>query len=124
MASSDESKPESKSITFLFETAHDYRIVAANGIWGGLTIRGDLLLDFIIDATTTPEQVENAIVGDTLGDEISRFPPEKSITRIRQVGVLLSLTQAESCAHFILEKVKLMRDASSKDLNAGGQTGN
>lgn len=67
-------------------------------------------MDFVVDATTTPEQISNDVSGGQLGKEISRFPPERTITRLRQVGVLMSLEHAESLAQFIMERVKQVRD--------------
>jgi hypothetical protein len=116
MATDDENakdKPD-KQLTFLFDTAEGYRVVAANGIWGGLTVRGDFQFDFIVDYTTPPDQVVNDISGGDLTVEQSRFPPDRTVTRMRQVGVLLSISNAESVARFILEKVKTVKEAAKK----------
>ncbi len=98
-----------KTVEFVFEDDPGYRVVAANAAWGGLTLRGDIVLDFVVDSTTAPQRVENLVGQDAIGDEVRRFPPERTTTRRRQVGVLLTIDNAESIAKFLLQKVATFR---------------
>lgn len=100
-----------ETIRFEFSKAPDYRVVAANGVWGGLTPRGELHLDFMLDSIGIPAAVVHSITAEGgLGPEITRQPP-KVVSRELQFGVLLSLGHAESIANWILDKV---REAKAK----------
>ena len=104
-------------VEFFFEYDKDYRIVAANGVWGGFTPRGDIRLDFFVEGQSVPESIQNKITEDgKLGAEIAGSrKPEKKIVRRLQIGVLLSQEEADSLANFIkgrlaeLETIKGMK---------------
>lgn len=105
-----------RKIEFAFKTHPDYRIVSANGVWGGITTRGDLKMDFLVEYRATPHKVTNVIGSDSkVGDEISREPEDIRegkpvvVTRELQCGVLLSIEHAETIANWMLEKVKLAK---------------
>ena len=94
-------------VKFVFSTAPGYRVVSANAAWGGLTPRGDLKVDFAIDSLRTPDVVVNSVTpGGGLGPEIERQPAERLVSRELQVGVILSIANAESIANWLLEKVR------------------
>jgi hypothetical protein len=94
-------------IEFVFELDSDYRLVPCNGIWGGLTSRGDFRIDFFVESQAIPERVTNAINEETqtLGKETRRNPP-KQIIRQMQVGVLMSADTAASLIGFLQERIE------------------
>lgn len=105
----DETKKTPTELQFFFEYDKDYRVVAANGVWIGNTTRGELSLDFFVERLGIPESISNAVTEDGhLGDEISR-QPEKRLVRRLQVGVLMSLEQAESMVNFLTKKIAVMK---------------
>lgn len=94
-------------VKFVFSTAPGYRVVAANAIWGGLTPRGELKMDFMIDSVLTPDSVTHSVTPEGgLGPELEREPSQRLLSRELQVGILLSVGHAENIAQWILEKVK------------------
>lgn len=96
-------KPE--EIEFFFEFDPTYRIVAANGVWGGITPRGDIQLDFFVERQGVPEIIKHEFTEQgTLGNITDRKPEPRFIRRL-QVGILLSPDKADSIANFIKEKV-------------------
>lgn len=98
-----------ETVRIEFSTAPDYRIVVANGVWGGLTPRGELKVDFILDSIKTPDSVVHSITPEGgLGPEIER-QRSSPVSRELQVGVLLSIGHAESIANWILDKVREAR---------------
>jgi len=100
-------------VKFVFVKSPDYRIVAVNGVWGGLTPQGQLKLDLFIDSVITPEFITHGIREDgRLGEEIQREPPGKIITRELQVGVLLPISVAETMVKWIVARVQEAKDAS------------
>ncbi|MEE8584157.1 MAG: hypothetical protein V3T83_04825 [Acidobacteriota bacterium] len=45
-----------RELDFFFEYDPAYRTVPANGVWGGMTPRGEFLMDFYVEALAVPEQ--------------------------------------------------------------------
>ena len=109
-------KPEqAKKVVFTFQKSEDYRVFPVNGVWGGVTPRGDLKLDFFVESHL-PDSVEHSVTPLGLGPEVQRKPGDRStthLTRDVQLGLLISLEHAESIANFILGKVKEARTAAS-----------
>lgn len=112
---------EDRQIKFLFEFDPGYRVVGANGIWAGITPRGDLRLDFFVESQRVPDEVAHLITKEgKLGPELRRSGASTGATVVRrmQVGVLLSLEQADSIADFIKTKIadfkKKAKDAGSE----------
>ena len=103
---------EDRQVKFRFEFDPGYRLIGANGIWGGVTPRGDLRLDFFVESQGIPDHVTHLITSDNrLGPELNRVQQDGIIRRI-QVGVLLSLDQADSIADFIKQKIADRRRSS------------
>jgi hypothetical protein len=100
---------EPKRIKFLFKKAADYRLLPANGAWGGITTRGDFLLEFFVEHNITPDYVMHEVTTEGgLGNEIERNPGITGdiilVTRELVGGVSLSIEQAKNIANFIQEK--------------------
>lgn len=105
----DETKNIPTEVRFFFEYDKDYRIIATNGVWGGTTPSGDIQIDFFVEKIGTPESILNKITEDgRLGDEINR-QPEKKIVRRLQMGILMSVENAEVLATFLRDKVSAMK---------------
>lgn len=101
-------------IEFFFEYDPEYRIVASNGVWGGMTPRGEFRLDFFVESIGIPDSVKNKIGQDgKLGKEISRNPEKKFVRRL-QVGVLLTQKHAESLSEFIQKRLKEFKKATEE----------
>lgn len=96
---------EDRTAKFLFTKANDYRVIAANGVWGGVTPRGDVKVDFFVESLSLPESVSHLVkADDKLGDELSRSPKDRPFVREIQVGVILSIHQAESIGRWLMSK--------------------
>lgn len=102
----DEPNKTPSEVQFFFEYDKDYRIVATNGVWGGITPRADIQLDFFVERLGVPESIVNKVTEEgRLGGEISREPPKRVVRRL-QVGVLMSLEDAELLEKFLTERIK------------------
>jgi hypothetical protein len=98
---------EDRQVKFVLTRAADYRIVAANGVWGGVTSRGDFRADFFVESVMTPESVSHLVNPDgKLGRELSRVPSERPYVRELQVGLVLTLEHAESIGRWLVDKVE------------------
>ena len=98
---------EDRQVKFFFEYDPAYRLVATNGAWLGITPRGDIRIDFFVESLGNPQEVVNLITPQgQLGPELSRTPPQqRRVERRLQVGILLTLDNAESIADFIKTQV-------------------
>ena len=61
MAEETKKPPTPREMKFVFEYDKDYRIVAANGVWGGVTPRGEINIDFFVERQRIPEWIKNEI---------------------------------------------------------------
>ena len=98
-----------------FERSPSYRVLTADGAWGGPTPRGHILVNFFVDIPISPLSVTHGVTEDgQLGPEVRRTPAvDDSTPRIAreiEVGVLLSPEDAEGVAHWLLEQVAILRD--------------
>jgi len=103
-----EKQDSRKDIEFAYEYDPGYRVVAANGVWGGATPRGDFRLDFFVESLAIPQRLRHEVLPDKLGDELSRTPDKGLITRRLQVGVLLSIHEVKSIADFLNQQLKVL----------------
>jgi hypothetical protein len=109
-----------RKITFRFEKDEDYRLIPVNGVWGGVTPRSDILVDFFHESLALPEVVAHAVTpGGELGEEIRRSPTGE-IRRKVLVGMVLTAEQAESIGLWLLEKARQVRERTLK--NGGGDS--
>lgn len=103
-----------ETVRIEFERSPSYRLIAADGAWGGPTPRGRILVNFFVDVPTSPLSVTHGLSDDgQLGPEVDRSPalPETSprVSREFEVGVLLSPEDAEGVGRWLLEQVELLR---------------
>lgn len=94
-----------KEITFRFEKDPEYRVVTANGAWGGITPRGDMKFDLFFEHIDLPEEINYMATPDGLGPETSRNPTPAPITREVLIGVVMTPENAENLGRWLLEKV-------------------
>ena len=108
MADSETGQP--KRIEFVFRQDANYKLYAANGVWGGVTTRSDFRMDFFVEHQKNPDGISFDIIGSELTNE-KRTPPSSEPTHLRtvQFGVLMSIDQAESMAAFITQQIASFR---------------
>jgi hypothetical protein len=103
-----------QEVEFFFEYDSNYRIIAANGGWVGVTTRGDLRIDFVVEGQAIPKSIKNKFTPtEGMGEEIGRDPPAR-FSRTMQIGVLMSLDNAEVLADFIKVKIAEARKLMGK----------
>lgn len=99
-----------KELKFVYKRSPEYRTVAANGVHGGITGRGDFRFDLFVEYSQLPETVTHSITPDGVGPETGRDPGSPAIVRETQVGVVMQLEQARNFAHWILERIRIMEE--------------
>lgn len=107
-------------LRFVFTRALDYKIIPANGVWGGVTPRGDFRMEFFIEHTTDPKEITQKINPDgRLGEIIQRKGDGETLTREITGAVLMTVEQAENIANWIKERIKVVRKDTKKNEGAG-----
>lgn len=106
MARGDLQKVAEKTVAFKYIKDERYQEVFVNGVFGGISPRGDLRFDLFQEYVDTPEKVIHKLSeGITLGDEVERIPTPERIVRVKRVGITMTTDSAESVARWILSKV-------------------
>ena len=105
---------DDNTVRIEFDKAADFRLIAADGAWGGPTPRGRIMVNFFVDVPVSPYSVTHELSPDgQLGPEVDRSPSHDEgtprVAREVQVGILLSPEDAEGIAHWLLEQVELLR---------------
>ncbi|NNM67993.1 MAG: hypothetical protein HKM06_08295 [Spirochaetales bacterium] len=98
-----------KEITFQFKKDPGYRLVVANGAWGGLTPRGEVKFDLFFEHIDLPDEITYMSTPDGLGPETERAPFPAPIKRDTLVGIVMTVENAENFARWLLEKVQQYR---------------
>lgn len=97
-------------ITFRFEKDDDYRLIPVNGVWGGPTPRGDIMVNLFHESHVVPKEVTQTLRADgRLGQERERTPPPGTVQRTVLVGMILTAEQAESIGRWLQEKARQVR---------------
>ena len=108
-------------VSIEFERSSNYKIIPADGAWGGPTPRGHILVDFFVDVPATPLSVTHSLGDDgQLGPEVDRSPAPQGnrprVSREFEIGVLLSPDDAEGVARWLLDQVELLRGGFDHDI--------
>lgn len=108
---------KAKKIKFIYNKPQDYRIYPVNGVWGGVSGRGDLICNFFVEHHEVPKEEVLALKEDGSLEPIKEKPKEQvNVIRDLQVGILVNREQAISIANWILEKVKEFEKVTKEEL--------
>lgn len=104
------SKDKTKNkLKFKFVFDDGYNPVFANGVWGGMTSRGELNMNFFHERLPVPHSVVMEIgEGGVIGQELSRDPGPEDSVMIRYVttGVVLSYGDAKAIHQWMGDHLK------------------
>ena len=101
-------------ITFRFEKDENYRLIPVNGVWGGPTPRGDIMVDLFHESYARPEVVAHEVTpGGQIGKQVEHTPTIE-IRRKIFVGMVLTVEQAESIGRWLREKAREVREQTPK----------
>ena len=99
------------TIKFIHQFPDDYRIVPANGAWGGVSPRGDLLMHLFVEHSQVPREEIQIVKEDGSLAPLKKTTKEIEVMRTMQIGVVLNVEQAVSIAKWMLEKVEKYKSA-------------
>ena len=115
-------KKQPDEISIKWEYDKGYRLVPANGMWGGITPRGDLRIEFFVEAVPVPGSGETALLKDESGfyKERRKTPEQVTVVRKVQVGVMVPPQQVQSFMEWFkdkAQKVTVTSESSSKKVH-------
>lgn len=110
-----------KQLTFRYLKDPGYRLVPINGVWGGITPRGEIHMELFHESQAPPEVVVRSLTPKGgLGEEVDHQPP-REISRTILVGVMLTEESAESMANWLHARVRQLRERNEKKKKRGDQ---
>ena len=102
-------KKRPERISFDFVRSPFFRVVHANGAWGGITPHQELSITIFSERRSLPRKVTHQVTSEgEIGPEISRDAPD-SIQRECEVEVLMSMSEAVSLHQWIGTKIEEWR---------------
>ena len=114
-------KQDAGRVKISYPASNDYRIVYANGAYGGITPDGsEIKFDLFQEYSQPPEYEIRQIHGVRMGDPVAKQPATPEILRERVVGVVISLDKAEVIANWMLEKIEKFRKERDRILEQMG----
>ncbi|HJV64918.1 MAG TPA: hypothetical protein VJ550_04220 [Geomonas sp.] len=98
-------------MTFKYIFTYDYSPVYVNGAHGGVSPRGELVMNFYLERQPLPNAISHEITpAGTIGTETSVEPTDLGQSLVRQVinGVVVNLQTARELHYWLGEKIKEM----------------
>jgi hypothetical protein len=114
-------KPE---LTFKYIFDYGYNPVYVNGAHGGVSPRGELVMNFYLERMALPNSITHEInPNGTIGREVAAEPEDlgQSMVRFIKSGVVMNLQNAKELHHWLGERIKEMEALEKAKANA--QTG-
>jgi hypothetical protein len=103
-----QNKPELK-FKYIFD--YGYNPVYVNGAHGGVSPRGELVMNFYLERMALPESITHEInPNGTIGNEVSTEPEDlkNSLIRFIETGVVMNYQNAKELLLWLGERVKEM----------------
>lgn len=95
-----------QEITFHYIKSNHFRIVHADGAWGGITPRGLLQINLYSERQPIPKQTVYPLEGEKLGTELlDRRQSRDGPVREMEVGAMIDLNTARSLRNWLDEKI-------------------
>lgn len=116
------------TVKFVYPESDDYKIIYANGVYGGVTMQGEIMIDFFqerhVPVKMEIRSIEDGEIGKPTEREMDLPEPTDGLVFIRErkIGITLHPDQAESIANWILDKVNQARAAMERKGQESGSS--
>ena len=98
-------------MTFKYIFQYDYNPIYVNGAHGGISPRGELVMNFYLERQPLPNEIVHEITpAGTIGPETAVDPSDLTRSLVRQVinGVVVNYQTARELHYWLGEKLKEM----------------
>ena len=103
-----------KNIDFHYIKASGFRVVHADGVWGGPTPLGYITMSFFSERAPIPRKISFELESQgTLGQETSRDTKDGLVREV-DVEVVVDLRMAKNLMEWLNEKVQYLEDQDNK----------
>ena len=93
------------SVELHYIKSSNFRVVHCDGVWGGLTPRGNIAMNCFSERSAIPTKVEHKLTPDgSLGEEILR-ESKGGVVREIEIEVLLDMNMAKSVLAWLTDRV-------------------
>lgn len=100
---------DKKEIRFKYIFADDYSPIYVNGVWGGVTPKGEVNMNFFLERHPVPHSVYYEVGPDgTMGKESRRDPDESMFIRHVQTGVVMNYGDAKAIHKWLGEQLQIL----------------
>lgn len=107
MAEELEQKKPFPTARFNYRKSNNFRVIKAEGALGGITPRGEILMNIFNERLPVPDYDEFEILEDgNLGKRVSFSTDTEGIVREVEIALSMDVMAAASLANWLLDKVK------------------
>lgn len=108
---------QNKEVTIKMVKDSNYRVVYANGVYGGIGPSGELRFDLFQDFREFPEEEYYFLTEDGhLGDKKGQNPEVPDLVRLRKIGVIIPAEKIPDIVKWLNEKYKIWIETFGKKL--------
>ena len=101
-------------LTFHYQKSNHYRVIHADGAWGGLTPKLGVFLSFFSERPPIPQTITHAVEsGRTLGPEVSHETKEGLIREV-EVGIIMDEQTAAALIAWLQQSLDNIREIREK----------
>ena len=113
--------PVQDRVKFDYIKANFFRVVHADGIWGGVTPSLDIHMDVWSQRSPIPKQMVHEVKPDgTVGEEIANERTVRdAIVREVEVGVVFNLAIAKSMVDWLNDKISFIEEHQVEQKDVG-----
>ena len=101
---------EKKNVVFRYNKPENYNLVYVNGVYGGITPKGEIFCNFFYEHGVMPkEQIFEITEDGKMGQEVKGDEEQLIIDRDLKAGLIFKPADAELIAKWILDNVGKLR---------------
>ncbi len=102
-----ETEESIERVKFIYTKSPDYKVAYVNGIYGGLTAKGELKFDFFQEFSPFPDEELFEVTPDgRKGEQIQPdLQQEAEVVREKQFGVIMTVAFAKALRDWLDEKL-------------------
>ena len=107
-------KNPSSSITFHYIKSNEFRVIHADGVWGGATPRSYITMSFYSERVPIPQTITHEVKEGILGSEQNRSSKDGIIREV-EVEVMIDLVMAKSLIPWLQEKIDQLENRNQSE---------
>ncbi len=100
-------------IKFKYVIPEDLRDYYVNGMWGGVTPRGEIHMQFYNERHPIPKSITHKINNDTILGEVLEHDKGGDVVRAVQTSVVMDLSTAIAIRDWLNEKIDILQKQST-----------